>query len=695
MKKEYMLFLDESGDFEKNLTQDRSNECLVGGLLINMKNERSHNEIRSAFAKAVKSVVPDAVNMKDFDVFQKFNHATELSSQADKAEISRAILEAGSKLGKFVLFENHAKNKILDSTRTYLYIMVDGILQLLDKLIEDNPGEQVVLKVIAGERQDRSEMERTGDQTKKYISREKYVTLLSEQLQYLKVKHPQIVIKNGQVEVELENDKTFPYLSFADYVCNTYFTRTCAAFKKDYDGMSYWEYLEKLYDEEYIFSMEKNTEKELLDHYLKYDDYAAALYDVCAGAITDERNIDIIIRRLSDSGQKMQSSALIILTEYINRVLESRDLAKSQNILDNADRLSEKMKNAGVENSEFILNICLYRITLLNHQGRINEMERLFESCRRILLELLEETGNLEYAYIFYNRYAVYLIDCFRFKEAEDVLTQAEKAFDIYNLAFDELKEIRINEDKLVSMQKGKILGTLVQCRTAMLYDGEMTYDEVVSTGEKACLNLRNESDRRRQYQYLATAAEISGKYDDAKKYLCLGFGTDEWKQILSNENNQQGFALYHLSAFARHFAGTCGNDKEVGEIIRSLKDNAARFFNMNGHPYFLTCANLATAIMEAGKDISEAEKYFRSSITPKEEVLLEILSLIVFAEFIGWKGDKNQAEDLLSMKNRCECLLNSGEMNPETESIINTLQNLVVEHNYDALKKAGWLRQY
>lgn len=75
MTKQFYLYLDESGDFDKDLLEAWKNECLVGGLLVK-DSPVSDTAIRSVWLKSWKKIFPDDKNLSEEAVLKKIRHST-------------------------------------------------------------------------------------------------------------------------------------------------------------------------------------------------------------------------------------------------------------------------------------------------------------------------------------------------------------------------------------------------------------------------------------------------------------------------------------------------------------------------------------------------------------------------------------------------------------------------------------------
>ena len=59
--------------------------------------------------------------------------------EEQKKDVVCEILNQAEQMGEFVIFQNYNKARIINSTVTYVNIMADGIVQLLSRLVLENP----------------------------------------------------------------------------------------------------------------------------------------------------------------------------------------------------------------------------------------------------------------------------------------------------------------------------------------------------------------------------------------------------------------------------------------------------------------------------------------------------------------------------------------------------------------------------
>lgn len=218
MKKEYYLYLDESGDFDEDLRKTYRNQCLVGGFLV-ADSPVVDASTETLIGNAWSSVVPEDSPLPIYRRIEKAKHATDLVrdgvvTSRQIAELHRKIINGVSKTGDLVIFENYNKASIEDSSRTYLYIMTDGIIQLLQRLAASNVNDEIKLHVVAGYRKDM-----TMDEEKRTdIPRDEYTSRINELLQLQKIKSPVLNRKRHTVDFSLDYDKSNPALILCDYI---------------------------------------------------------------------------------------------------------------------------------------------------------------------------------------------------------------------------------------------------------------------------------------------------------------------------------------------------------------------------------------------------------------------------------------------------------------------------------------------
>lgn len=655
MAEKYTLYLDESGDFDKDLDIGWKNECLVGGLLVNeslpLKEEKARQILISSWTKTV----PADAALSAEQIFKKAKHATELRG-ADKAAMVSLVLEEAEKCGEFIIFENYRKTRIINSTLTYVNIMADGIIQLLGRLATEHPHTRVKLNVIAGFRKDTTAPVSAG-RLEGYIDRRECLDRITERLELARVKNHAVYTGKAELSFRYDDDKANSCLILCDYICNFYLTRTAPVYRAALGELTVGERLLQKYQPGNIFSLYGNAERERAIACCNHQDYDSALYDICTGLIRQPDTTDMM--------------------------------------------LSERLRDGGAEDLLFSLDIVLYRLTLCSHLGQLKSMESLFETCRELLKKVLLQTENLHYAFLYYNRYAVYLIDTFRVQEAFELLEQVKRQFMAYELILEELPTLHIPSRHIRSDQLGRILGTQVQCMYYLMAHNACSYEDAIQVSDQAVRNLTLDADRRRQYQYRSHIEAEAGNYEAALNDLCRGFAVTGWEAFFMPPQLSDSFALYHLSCFVRRFAENAARYPDITRMLRKFRDNEKVFFQPANYPAFLTCANAAWAMHVLSFDISMVKRYYKMAFSlpdgPGCSVLLCMLKLMLQAEYVAvlrQRKDPEAEAALTALRASCESLKASDY--PESfRQLFDHLESAFSENTEAAFLAFANLRQY
>lgn len=647
MKKEYILYLDESGDFDKDLDAGWKNECLVGGFLCE-KND--HDQVTEKMAAdllktAYLSVYPECGNLKTKEIIEQMNHSTSLS--LNKARLSTAVLSAIEKKAEFIIFENFNKSRIVNSTKTYLNIMVDGIVQLLNQLIITNNGNPVFLDIIVGSRRDTAAAD-----AKTYISLKEYTDRLTERLECEKVKYHHIRYSRSKTSIRCDNDKANCCLILCDYICNFYITRTAKEFSQEYqNGMTYREFLESKYKPEYHYHLNGSVERDRVLNHINSHTYDAALFDICTGIIKESMNIKTIIDDIKTMEDREIDNILSGFSYYMKTIIDvDRNTTSSLEYLDKALAVAQELMAAGKKVSWFVLDIKLYQLAVYDHLGNLEKMDIIFEESRPLLKRLLASVDHVEYAFIYLNRYAVYLFDIFEVQRSFDLLETIRGSFDAYELLLESLPELDLDKTEFKALQLGKILGTQAQCARYLLGKGEMSYQEACSISDAAMDNFDQEFDMRRQYQYRAQIEAENGTFEKALAYYCKGFGLNQWEDIFINDEQKQGrggnklFGFYHLSFIMRKMAKIDAYKKVAEEMVKKFRANEKRLMELKGFPTFITEANIAKVMIDIGYNRDVIRKYYTEAISYKDNPditpLFMLMTAMIDAEYIGYLID-------------------------------------------------------
>lgn len=699
MTKQFYLYLDESGDFDKDLLEAWKNECLVGGLLVK-DSPVSDTAIRSVWLKSWKKIFPDDKNLSEEAVLKKIRHSTELEEQ--KKDVVCEILNQAEQMGEFVIFQNYNKARIINSTVTYVNIMADGIVQLLSRLVLENPHDRIQIHVIAGFRKDTTSVV-TDDPLSGYIDKNECTDRIRERIVLLSLKNNNILSNRSSVSFEYMDDKRTMPLILSDYICNFYYTNTARIYRNEYEsGDTYQQHLLKKYHGNNIFNLYGNSERERMMSYLSVQDYSTALYEVCAGLIRQPENRESLLQAFVRLPSPVQENYLKSFDNYINNMVgvERRLTDDTLEILEHSIQLfSDIQSYGGINTAPNIFSLYLYELAVYNHRGELSHMKNLFEKCKGMVGSLIHRGEYLDYIFMFYNRYAVYLIDNFNVESAFELIGQVWEAFEGLELAVASFPYQSEAEDTFSYVQLGKLLGTQVQCCHYMMKQKKIVYEEAAEISNLAISNFSDEFDKRRQYQYRADIEATAGHYKEAWEYLKKGFGFSALPEFFETKDI---FALYHLSYLMRQISEDEMCRQEIKVLLERF-DKTVKNLKPLEFPSFLIIANTAETMAKCGKERQKIKSLFQKACMTDEttEPLFQILKLCIQAEALAWMiqtGDRDIQKQKDEMKKHCENL--SMKLEGFPESIIEMADRMkkILEDDaadIDMLTEYSKLRQY
>ena len=211
----FELYLDESGEFLDD--SDKKSPSLIGGILVK-KGDLTMQKAQNMMSTALSKVPGKYVHINDIAEIDK-------KLAGDVAiEIMKEIRSIPAYI---VIFENSELLNFQNDKILYLNIMVEGIMNLLEKLSLENP-DSVELNVIAATRRD---LEIDDNQTT--IELKEYSERIKEKL-YMKLAEKDLFLsKNCKVNFELSSARKNPKLQISDVVCNSKLTMESKKFSEE------------------------------------------------------------------------------------------------------------------------------------------------------------------------------------------------------------------------------------------------------------------------------------------------------------------------------------------------------------------------------------------------------------------------------------------------------------------------------
>lgn len=531
--KKYVIYLDESGDFDTDLEPgSRKNASLVGGFFWDRDDGLDVNALKNW----IKVVMGGE------------NHATEIDRDKKGLLVCELLTSAKEFPIEFVIFQNDVKKKIVNSTQTYLTVVTEGLVQLMKSLVivENGPVE---LEVIAGFRKDTTKPV-TNSYVEGYIPLADYRERLIEKLAVEKAKLKSDSVQRSMIHVSLSDDKRDTLLVLCDYICNFWYTRQARVFselvEKNGEPQKVRDILKPLYRPEYVFPLFNTEENEHVLRMVQGGFYADALFEACAGMLT-EMNADMVKQSFIKLRHKQIHRQLSNLADYIGDLLIFGAPERlTWQVLKAAEDLYALLADNGIEDLRFHIDIKMYMLAYLNNTNRLGEMEEIFNLIEKDVARYTIQTLNIEYLLIYYTRRAVFLQDCQRYEESCKVCDEMEFLLSMVEDAIRN-SDFLHSESEIRSERLGKILGTKLQAMVFLCYSDRAKYESAArELSDRAIRQFEYPHDLARQYQYRAELEAVCGQQSEALGWLERSFGNVGWKEYLSNQKKGI-YDLYNL----------------------------------------------------------------------------------------------------------------------------------------------------
>ena len=536
--KKFCVYLDESGDFDKDLDSGKKRSgSLVGGVFW----AKSDVNVNALFNKINQLTAGE-------------NHATDLKGPEKGIWVHNLISGVCTSFPIMpVIFQNDIKKRIINSTQTYLTVITEGLIQLAKTLVVQE-NDLIELEVIAGFKKDTT-IPVTNSQVTGYISLPEYKERLEEKLAIEKAKLKSEKLQKSRINITLKDDKKDQALILCDSVCNFWYTKGGSSAFKGTISIQGKETvvrnaIEQYYKSEYIFSLFSTEEDEHIQRLIREESYADALFEGCSG-ILSEKNYSLLKKSFLTLRPKQINTQLENLADNIGNLIAFDYPGNSvENVLDNAQELCDYLTSKGIMVKKFSLDVSMYRLAFLNHLGRFAEMEKIFKDTEKDIVAHTTNNLDFEYLMIYYIRKAVYLLDLHRYKDSSKICDDLELLLDMIGEALRSNDCITL-DDEFKSEHLGKVLGTKLQVQICQCLLGQDDYELAKETSDNAINNFIYASDLKRQYQYRAELEAVCGHADEAMVWIEKSFGGLKWDSYISgsDRNNYDIYNLLYIAA--------------------------------------------------------------------------------------------------------------------------------------------------
>ncbi len=642
MKKIFELWLDESGDFEDDRKLKKwQNPSLVGGVLV---------ESGKIDAKKIIKLVTGKNSF----------HGTDDKTDADKAN-QISLLEKIKELeGKLIVYENKEKIVEENSTETYLEVLSQGIIQTIQKLT--SVYEEFELKIIAATRVD------TGNDTNKAnykkIPLKEYESKLKKKID---IGIAQRTISNSHFfnnertwnySIKINQANKQPQCALADAVCNARLTRNT---KLAY----YKETLNKLYENEYIFSVEPNNNEVYINKLLGDGKVSDAIIEYYAKDIGNSKIINNLINNIKRLNSKSFARQLENVKNVIVYLIDSiKDYNTAKQIIKKLkNEFCEHLDNENIayDKNSFLLNLNLFLFTVYTHEGNLIDSELLIDECTTYLKGMTLSLNDLELLYIFKTRLAVHLTNCFDFEQSEKIMEELEnflmgikEVLSFVDNTFNEMSNDDLSEIKFIPLAKA--LGTKVN--SLILNHKHKDYIQSVSTVEKATNEFIEKGDKARQYLNRALLECKYNNIDSAIKYLLKTVdleyvqSEDLTKFMKKCANGKLQYELYKLYVLMTIVKCAIKNDKKeiANGLFNSFLEEKKLFDELLisekvEHPLQLVNWKVGFYYANDGK-VKESNKHYNKAIEicfrNEKNITMNAIGIGILAEHLSMIYAKN-----------------------------------------------------
>ena len=556
--------------------------------------------------------------------------------------------------------------------------MVEGIMNLLEKLSLENP-DSVELNVIAATRRD---LEIDDNQTT--IELKEYSERIKEKL-YMKLAEKDLFLsKNCKVNFELSSARKNPKLQISDVVCNSKLTLGSKKFSEEQK-----ELLDKIFSSsKYVFNVFRTDFQKKISDYLIQNNIVDAIFMI--NEVDEPRLKRELINLLINNINNMPSINLRLQFELLSLKIRTvidvqRNLVLCEKFLVN---IQENIINK-IEKEDFIINklkldVSLYLLTIYTHLGNNIKSKQQLIISKKELEKISGSWDFLEYYYIYKNREAIYYNTCFNNKETINVLTEAIKKLEH---VLDTMKEID-EFGNVKSSNLAKAAGTRLQAYTNLITPNTTNelrdeyYKKAVLDSEFAIEQFVSEMDKRRQYQYRCMLELAYGNLEQSLIYLMKVVGLNEtnfdkfieevdkiqdfsrnfvianYFEVMQYVSNNKMFELASKMYQAFYNNKNIYNKFKLEESVEiELDDNLFVFENKSNeivamHPFEMIYWSLGKYHKESDKKI--AIKYFDKAIelcNEMNESTIRVIELAIEADKLSISDNINEDKNVLIQK--------------------------------------------
>lgn len=654
----FELWLDESGDFEQD-SKGLDSPSIVGGILFK------------------KGLCDDAKARQLLDEV-KTNHS--LSGWVHGTSIPRnkygnfavELLHKGTEAGlQLVIFENKERIEIVNGDTTYLNILSEGVIQLMQTLSMEH--EEIELRIVAANRHKREDAENRKEII--LIGDKEYTSRLEEKIT-LSLARQNVSNWNGwSWTFERKSARTEPLLMIADVVCHTWFRKDGNKFNHQHR-----EQLKPFYNPLYIYSVFEHATISSIKRLIADGSIGNALFEWIvmnteelkgtAAFELSERQIgivEVILSRMEKLPSSVLNTQLMHFVHKIKSLIDmERNFIKSKDILLFVQEfIIPRMKEHKIDTDAFYFQIYFMLLEIANHRGDVIEADSLIKKCREMLPQLAGRWEYIDDVLEYLVRESVHKSNIYDFAGAIDAMDQVqafiEGTFELFPLGLKD--ELSLMTKGMKSDILGKVAGTRLQARIFLGRDNHLQYEQARIDSETALNEFNERDDQTRQYQYRSQLECDAGESHTSFAWLVRSFQMNADSEITPTllleemKNRPKASFLFGCMHFTRLLSETIWNEQipmaeEMYDAwVKSKIDETLSKTLANEHPFEIILWKLASYLIQTGSVKAALEKYDQAiniCMKNKEQLTLFSIGLGITAERAGFllkEGQKYKNE--------------------------------------------------
>ncbi|WP_419871484.1 hypothetical protein [Candidatus Pristimantibacillus sp. PTI5] len=545
----YELWLDESGDFVKDIQDQSIVPSVVGGALV--PTEHGPREAAKLLIDEIKA---------SHGIYSKTIHATEMDpvSFARMANDLFAALSERSIVP--ITFENRERLEIIDADLTYLNLLAEGVIQLFQTLAVNH--KEVSIHIIAARRV------RTGELAPAIgidlIPSADYISRLRERITIGMARRSLTEqMKNWTWSFALGSARQDEHLMIADIISHAWYRKERKFKAEQYDRLI------AFFESGYTFTVFDRTSRVAVKQLAADGEVGAALYEwllsVGETATAAERvaPVDLVLlegvlQRLVQLPEYSQQAQLMMLESRIKTLsMVERNFDSIQKQLQLAEKFMIPFLSDNCPVAEqFIFGIYFNLLTTATHQGDVVQADLQIQRMKIRLPKFGGRWETIRIAVDFYLRESVHLLNIYDTEKAIEQLSRLERFLDETIGLFSLVGDFGIGQEELRSSHRGKILGTRLQAYLFHSRRNPKYYDLAREDSNKAIAEFDKPGDQLRQLQYRAQLECDAGECKEAYQWLLKAYQlpagesspTDLLEAVLRDHKSGQLFGAMHYS---------------------------------------------------------------------------------------------------------------------------------------------------